>query len=245
MLVDNLLDRCFPYFPVVLGINKPIEVYSCKIFRSHYDDSLYHRSGILLPSDIKRSVPKRRIEYLAGRYCTARCLAALGFSGHNVSTGAMREPIWPSGVLGSISHDNNIAISAVASCGDLMALGLDLEAEISIDTVRQIRNQVLSGSELELARSLPMSEAQIFTLFFSLKETFFKAAFPDVRKYFDFDSILINSISVKPQQRIKFEIQYDLSGYFHKGRCLDASYSILNDGTVVTCIAIDRNGNCI
>ncbi|GAB7205631.1 hypothetical protein OS21_21220 [Dickeya oryzae] len=40
----------------------------CHFELSAYRDDLFSRAGIPVPADIARSVPKRRAEYLAGRY---------------------------------------------------------------------------------------------------------------------------------------------------------------------------------
>jgi 4'-phosphopantetheinyl transferase EntD len=134
---------------------------------------------------IATSVAKRQREFAAGRQCARQALAALGVPAVPIGVGSHREPLFPSGTIGSITHTVDVAAAAVGRAGGaLVGLGVDLEV-----------HQVLEDG---LARRIvPPDEAAHWTpgvpagcspvlLAFSLKEAFFKAFFPWCRRYLDF-----------------------------------------------------------
>ena len=61
--------------------------------------------GLALPVTLDKAVQKRKAEFLAGRYCARAALAQLdGSLAVNIGIGANREPLWPPGFVGSITH---------------------------------------------------------------------------------------------------------------------------------------------
>ena len=76
--------------------------------------------GILYPEEaasIKRAVPKRWREFTAGRLCAREALRRLGIERHPILVGEHREPLWPSGVVGTLSHCDDCYGAAVAFRG--------------------------------------------------------------------------------------------------------------------------------
>ena len=51
-----------------------------------------------------RAVPQRRREFFAGRLAAHRAMEALGHLPEPVPMGQDRAPVWPQGLVGSISH---------------------------------------------------------------------------------------------------------------------------------------------
>ena len=70
----------------------------------------------------------RQSEFATGRSCAHRALAAIGADVDAIGQGSRRQPIWPDGVTGSISHAVGLA-AAVATHADgaVASLGLDVE----------------------------------------------------------------------------------------------------------------------
>ena len=65
--------------------------------------------GELLPPEaqaIDHAVPKRRREFTAGRTAARRACARLGVWAGALPVAADRTPVWPEGVVGSISHSD-------------------------------------------------------------------------------------------------------------------------------------------
>ncbi len=57
----------------------------------------------------------RRTQFLCGRWCAARALEQLDAAAQVIGRGADREPVWPPGITGSISHSGDWAIAATRS----------------------------------------------------------------------------------------------------------------------------------
>lgn len=134
---------------------------------------------------IATSVPKRQREFAAGRRCARDALAALGRPPVPIGVGAHREPLFPPGTIGSITHTVDVAAAAVAPAGGaLLGLGIDLEARQALED--GLARRILPPDQAaDWTAGVPAGCAPEL-LAFSLKEAFFKAFFPWCRRYLDF-----------------------------------------------------------
>ena len=76
--------------------------------------------AVLMPGEeavIARAVEKRRLEYITTRHLARNALARLGFPPVAIGTGGNREPLWPAGVVGSMTHCRGYRAAAVARAG--------------------------------------------------------------------------------------------------------------------------------
>src|ERR1700720_1454604 len=80
-----------------------------------------------LPQSLRHATQKRQREFLAGRWCAKQALQCLGAGSTHVAIAEDRAPIWPGGVVGSITHTGDFAAAAVAWAADVAALGIDSE----------------------------------------------------------------------------------------------------------------------
>src|SRR5437868_11413851 len=74
-----------------------------------------------------RSVVKVRRASGAARIVARELLARLGHAGHALPKSASGAPAWPAGIVGSLSHDDEVAVAAVAPSRGIAALGIDIE----------------------------------------------------------------------------------------------------------------------
>lgn len=192
---------------------------ACLYDAARYDESLFSILGIAKPEQLQRAVTKRKAEFLAGRYCALRALELSGFLGSYVGIGSQRQPIWPEGVCGAISHARRLAVAVVAHGADVYGVGVDVEEELTADVMMQIQSFVLNADECLLLSSVPLRREQLITLIYSIKESFFKAAFPLVQRYFDFDAISLLEIDVS-QGECCFQINTSLHPLLWQGRRL-------------------------
>jgi len=126
--------------------------------------------------------PRRRQEFAQGRACARLALSAIGIHDVAIPRGPNREPVWPAGVTGSISHTDTCAAAAVAPFGVTGSLGLDLEAAIPLED--RLVDMICRPEELQRQ---PERDGELYTkLLFSIKESIFKCLWPHVRCYFDF-----------------------------------------------------------
>lgn len=140
-------------------------------------------------SAVARAVAKRRGEYAAGRACARGALAALGVPPGPVLRDAERgAPVWPDGVVGSITHCDGYRAAAVARTTDILTLGIDAEPHgpLPEGVLKVIGSTAAeSGALAELAADSP--EVHWDRLLFSAKETVYKAWYPFHRRMLGFD----------------------------------------------------------
>lgn len=137
---------------------------------------------------IARAVPARRLEFTVGRRCARRALATLGLPESEIPVGAGRAPVWPDGVIGSITHSNGYCAAAVARAGSLVGLGIDAEANAPLPSgvlERCCRPE-------ELPQHAGREEPNWPAIAFSAKEAVYKAWFPTARRWLGFLDVKIS-----------------------------------------------------
>ena len=73
-------------------------------------------NAILLAAEsdcIGDMVEKRRLEFTHGRYCAHQAMQLLGMSVVAIPKGTDRAPVWPDGIIGSISHSGDTAAAVI------------------------------------------------------------------------------------------------------------------------------------
>lgn len=180
------------------------------------------------------AVLKRQCEYLAGRYCAQQSLLkieekdAIKLANKEVGTGESREPIWPEGIIGAITHSNRFAMAILTQAqGAYLGIGLDIEEEMSESLAQELSGQILSEAENLLNKSNEIFDNKTFvTLVFSAKESIFKAIFPSVGEYFGFDACEL--IELNPlEQSLSFRLVSTLSPDWQAGKRLKVKYFAL------------------
>jgi len=135
-----------------------------------------------------RPVEKRRREFVTGRACARMALERLGVRPTPIVSGERGEPLWPDGVVGSITHCSGLRACAVARAEDLRSVGID--AELNRPLPSGVLEQVASGSERRWATG-PNANPDVCMdkLLFSAKESVYKAWFPRTRRPLEFEDV--------------------------------------------------------
>lgn len=217
----------------------------CAFNTASYSDSLYPALGVPFPDSLNRAVPKRRAEFLAGRYCARDALSLLGEqkeggkkSGHHPESpgiGPQGSPLWPGGVKGSISHSRAWACALASADPEIAGLGVDIENIVDNDTLEQSVDLILVEEERPLLDLSGLDARSTFTLLFSLKESFFKAAYPTVGHYFDFDAVTVSHVDVQAQV-VAFRLNVGLHDNLLKDAYFQAYYQYLDEHTLATLV---------
>ena len=98
------------------------------------------------PQNFENYSRERKTEFLMGRHCAERALKKLdGCKSYSVGVKKDRSPVWPPGVIGSITHNKNWVLSCVASSKSMKGLGVDIESTLRIKALKKksIENNVL------------------------------------------------------------------------------------------------------
>ena len=196
---------------------------ACLYDIDQYDESLFGTLGVVKPEPLLRAVTKRKAEFLAGRYCAQRALGRSGFTDCCVDIGLHRQPRWPAGMCGAISHARQLAIAVVAREAEVDGVGVDVEDELTPEAMAQIQPLVVNSDEYPLLSNGSLSREQVVALIYSTKESFFKAAFPLVRHYFDFDAISLLEIDFR-KGACRFRINTSLHPLLRQGSCIQGQF---------------------
>jgi 4'-phosphopantetheinyl transferase EntD len=128
---------------------------------------------------------KHRREFALGRACARRALAALGIENFALLNGADREPLWPDGVVGSLTHCRGFCAAAVAPRGAVVGVGLD--AEPARPLAARLLDRVCSPQEKARLEALANPGACGWGIvLFSAKESLYKCYFPLARSFLGF-----------------------------------------------------------
>ncbi|MGH7298581.1 MAG: 4'-phosphopantetheinyl transferase family protein [Polyangiaceae bacterium] len=120
----------------------------------------------------------RAREHAAGRLCAAQALRDAGSTEVEVGAGPRRNPLWPAGFTGSITHTAALAWAAVVPTGVMRSLGIDSEPVFDEASLREAGTLALD--DVERGRLRPGHEASDATIVFSAKESLFKCVDPCV-----------------------------------------------------------------
>ncbi len=181
-------------------------VYECRVRfnKEYYNDDLFASFEIQLPNTLICSGLERKAEFLAGRIAAKEALKYLGVFNYQVLIDELRQPIWPKGLAGSITHTQSIAICSAASIQKVGEIGIDAEHWIDKKVASEIQNEIVTIKELFNLSGLRWPFNHKLTLCFSIKESLYKAlsAFTaENDHYYDLEIIgvspSINSIQVK------------------------------------------------
>ena len=130
---------------------------------------------------ISSAVTKRRHEFSTGRWLARRAMHEIGFVDCELLSGASRQPAWPKGIVGSITHTDGHAVSAVALSSTCRGLGIDMERIGRVND--EILPKLLTENEISNLGSLDP------TLIFSAKEACYKVLYPMIGEYVGFRAV--------------------------------------------------------
>lgn len=177
--------------------DEQVKLVKCKYSIEYYKSALYTEYNLRVPSSIKKAVNKRQAEFLAGRVVAKVALIEAGFSHPNLPDIGFcqnRCPAWPRRYVGSITHSSTDAICVLSNNKNY--LGVDIEDILSRESASQISHLVHNDCELNLLSTGSFSEAEAITIIFSAKESLFKALYPSINVYFNFDSARVVSVDM-------------------------------------------------
>jgi 4'-phosphopantetheinyl transferase EntD len=147
----------------------------------------------LLPAErtcVSKAVEKRVRQFAGGRLCARAGLAVLGIRPTPILVAHDRCPIWPSHVVGSISHTENYCVAVVGLQRRFAAIGVDAEysngASASVSQLTMTRDERYEMAQLEA-----YDQDRLATLVFSAKEAFYKCQYPLTHAWLDFEEVRV------------------------------------------------------
>jgi len=184
----------------------------CQYKWQHYNHTCYARYDIQRPNKLANATAKRHCEFIAGRYCAIRAIQSLRQPPNSVSQTQIPmqpdgRPLWPEGIIGSISHSGDRAMAVVGSADSYTGLGIDCETLLTDSAAKEIADLVMEPLEKELLLDRHPEYGLLLTLAFSAKESLFKALWPSlssVKSFHDFSiySISASKLILRPTKRL-------------------------------------------
>ncbi|WP_285555861.1 4'-phosphopantetheinyl transferase family protein [Actinoplanes regularis] len=136
---------------------------------------------------VESVVPNRRREVLTARRCAREALRALGHAPTAIPRGPRREPVWPDGVAGSITHCTGFRAAAVARTSEITSVGIDAEPHGPLPP--RVLGAVTTPADRDLLARLASTRPEVCwdRLLFSAKESIYKAWYPVTGRWLGFE----------------------------------------------------------
>ena len=179
---------------------------------------------------IERAVPKRRSEYITGRVNARSAMAALGIEPCEILQNTDRAPIWPKGIVGSISHSNALCVAAVACDTQFQSLGIDVEITEPLDL--DLVDAICTDADRAWINSLPPAQVGLNAkLIFSAKEAAYKCQYPSSKTVLEFHDLdlFVNSETAILTAQFRRDV-----ANFPAGTRLYGKFAILADHIITT-----------
>lgn len=166
----------------------PVEVASHEVRGDEVSGHLFPEEAALVP----RAVESRRREFTTGRLCAHAALHRLGVPPRPVLRGPDREPLWPDGVVGSITHCEDYRAACAAWRRDFASIGID--AELDAPLPDGVLDQVATAAERAWLKEAPRG-CPWDRVLFSAKESLYKAWYPLAHRWLGFEDAIV---TIKP-----------------------------------------------
>jgi 4'-phosphopantetheinyl transferase EntD len=122
----------------------------------------------------------------AARIVARELLGQFGYGRIALPKAASGEPIWPSGVTGSLAHDEQVAVAAAGLLRDFGAIGIDVEPAVPLPA--DMLDLIATPQELRKIADDPLRGK----LLFAAKEAVHKAVYPLDRVFLEFRDIEVD-----------------------------------------------------
>lgn len=136
--------------------------------------------------DLIIKMPLKRInEFSTGRYGTRQLLKSYGINNFPIKRDLNGMPIFPRGIIGSISHSDKKCFVAMSTDNKYKSIGIDIEeySKLNLNLCRYF----LHENEIELVnRQIGVFQQIMAAALFSLKEAFYKMQYSISKSYLDF-----------------------------------------------------------
>ena len=162
----------------------PPVVASAECFDDPSDVALFEQERAV----VARAVDKRRREFATVRHCARRALATLGHPPVPLLPGPRGAPLWPDGIVGSMTHCDGYRAAALARADHVDAVGIDAEPDAPLpDGIFDLIARPAETTHLaDLCHRGCAGPDHWERLLFSCKETVFKVWYPLTRRELGF-----------------------------------------------------------
>ena len=166
----------------------PSEVVAVEAFGDDRSDEVFPGEEDLVAG----AVPGRRREFVTARRCARDALARLGYPAGPIRPGPRREPRWPAGVVGSITHCAGYRAAVVSHQGGPASIGIDAEPHRPLPP--GVLDSITAGADRTRLAALFDADPSVCwdQLLFSAKESIYKAWYPLTGRWLGFEDATLS-----------------------------------------------------
>ena len=184
------------------------------------------------------AVESRQKQYTAGRVLARQAWAGLGLPPLPLLSDEQRVPRWPEGVVGCITHTHGWCAAVVARSEDVTALGVDVEAATPLDV--DLWERICRPEERAWLAAHPQPAAGLLAkALFSAKESIYKALYPGVRVFLDFQAMHVElapgAEAGTSRWRATLQVPW---GPFAAGRSFEPGWLCIDESWVLTGVVL-------
>ncbi|CDX48807.1 4'-phosphopantetheinyl transferase [Mesorhizobium plurifarium] len=174
--IEAAVDRA------LTGLMPPGLTAGCRLIRTGDERFLLAAES----ASIAAREPRARMASGAGRQVAHELLRRLGCADPAVPRGQLGNPIWPAGIIGSIAHDDNLAVAVAARSGAMRSVGVDIEPALPLP--RELEAIVATPQD----RLGDLETGTGGRVLFAVKEAVYKASFPLDGRVLGFEHIAVD-----------------------------------------------------
>ncbi|GIF06836.1 4'-phosphopantetheinyl transferase family protein [Actinoplanes siamensis] len=181
---------------------------------------------------VRKAVAKRRNEFTTARWCARQAMARLGRPPAPVLPGPRGEPLWPAGLVGSITHCAGYRAAVLAESSVVRTIGIDAEPDEPLTF--GVLEAVALPAERKMLTGLAAGHPRVSwdRLLFSAKESVYKAWFPLTSRWLDFEDAELSIDPVGGTFRARLTLTAPGAPRCFDGRWLAA------EGLILTSVAV-------
>ncbi|NKT14523.1 4'-phosphopantetheinyl transferase superfamily protein [Rhodococcus hoagii] len=191
---------------------------------------------------IAKAVEKRRREFIGARHCARLAMADLGVEPAPILRGDKGSPVWPRGVVGSLTHCDGYRAAVLGYAMQVRSVGIDAEPNGPLPN--GVLDAVSLPAEREWLTSAEPAPVHWDRLLFCAKEATYKAWFPLTGRWLGFEDAHITfTAGAESTDGIggTFRSRLLVPGDTTDGGAPLASFDggwIVSDGLIVTAISV-------
>ena len=187
---------------------------------------------------VASAVPARRQEFMTARECARRALLALDEPVVAIGRGEKGQPLWPPGVVGSLTHCRGYRAAALTTDPAVASVGIDAEPDLPLPpgVLRHVAADA-EGRSLERLR-LEHPGPNYDRLLFTAKEAVYKAWYPLERSWLGFEDA---DVLLHPDGRFTARLAKILHIGARDLRDLEGRWTVAQ-GTLLAAVELEADG---
>lgn len=161
------------------------------------DDSALQALYPVEVEQIGAAVESRRVEFAAARACARQAMDRLGLAPGPIIRGGRGMPVWPEGVVGTLTHTEGLRGAALARSSAVRSLGLDVESHGPLPD--GVLDAISLPEEVAWVRAARADVKSVHwdRVLFTAKEATYKAWFPLTRRWLGFADAHITVVTTR------------------------------------------------